>query len=246
MNNYYKIFFLFLCTLCIISCDTDEVTMAGPFAEEYSPIEVGKFLEYAVDTTFFDNDGESITSTSSFVREQIINKIDSIGQSPVFIIERAWKNEPNAEYKAIELWKVRFDKGDLIRTERNLEFLSIESPIVKDQIWDGVLFDKMTIVEFQGETLEMFKAWEFKVLDINIAEQVGTFEFDDLLIVQQADDENHIERRFSVEKYQKNLGLVHKEQIILDTQCVQECEGQTWMEKAHEGIIMEMTLVNHN
>jgi hypothetical protein len=141
---------------------------------------------------------------------------------------------------------VRYDKGSLIRTENNLEYLSLNAPLNIDECWDGILFDEKLIVTVVGESVEMFKSWNFKVLDQDVIETIGDFNYDKIMIVQQADDENLIERRFSVEKYQEGVGLVHKRQVILDTQCIDPCADESWGEKGENGFIMDMTLISHN
>ena len=44
----------------------------------------------------------------------------------------------------------------------------------------------------------------------------------------------------------KNVGLIFKEMKILDTQCIIDCEGQPWEQKAEKGFILRMEIISHN
>jgi hypothetical protein len=236
----------FSALLLFTSCGSNESFNTGSQPIEYYPIEVGKFQEFKVDSTFYDDNGANIFSISSFVREAIVEKVEDDFGNEWYVIERAWRRTIGQDWVSLDLWQVRIDRGDIIRTEENLEFLVLKSPIQLNQTWESVLFDKSIIVKVVGESIEMFKAWSSEIIGESQPESIGTFSFDDVVTVTHANDENLIERRFVEEKYQSGLGLVYKKMEILDTQCIELCENQSWEEKAERGFIMESVLVAHN
>ena len=61
-----------------------------------------------------------------------------------------------------------------------------------------------------------------------------------------SNSENVIELRFAKEQYAKNIGLIAKEYLILDTQCIEDCIGMTWEEKAEQGFILRMKMIDYN
>jgi hypothetical protein len=67
-----------------------------------------------------------------------------------------------------------------------------------------------------------------------------------VVTVQNADSENLIELRLAHEKYARGVGLVYRELWILDTQCIEDCIGMTWEQKAEKGFILKQTLIDHN
>ena len=246
MKYFFPLVLSFSAMWLMISCGSNESFDTGSQPVEYYPIEVGKFQEFEVDSTFYDDNGANIFTLSSFVREAIVDKLEDEFGNELYVIERAWRRSIDQEWVSLDLWQVRIDRGDIIRTEENLEFLVLKSPIQLNQTWESVLFDKNLIVTVVGESIAMYKAWSSQTISEGISESIGTFSFDDVITVRHADDENLIERRFVEEKYQSGLGLVYKKMIILDTQCIEPCNGQTWMEKAERGFILEATLVAHN
>jgi hypothetical protein len=67
-----------------------------------------------------------------------------------------------------------------------------------------------------------------------------------VLTVREADSENLIELRRSRVKYAKGIGLVYRELWVLDTQCIEQCDGKPWEEKAEKGFILSQTITAHN
>jgi hypothetical protein len=97
-----------------------------------------------------------------------------------------------------------------------------------------------------------FINWGYEVDSIDIQAFVGPFSFDSTLLVTEADDSNIIEKRFSRARYAKHVGLVWREQWILDSQyCNQfpvpaDCETLPWEQKAEKGYILRQTVISFN
>ncbi len=97
-----------------------------------------------------------------------------------------------------------------------------------------------------------FTNWHYEVDSIDIPSQIGAFAFDSVLVVTEADDNNVIERRFSRVKYAKHVGVVWREQLILDSQyCNQtpppvDCVSKPWTEKAEKGYTLRQVVLEFN
>lgn len=97
-----------------------------------------------------------------------------------------------------------------------------------------------------------FINWHYKVDSIDLPAIIGNFVFDSTLVITEADDTNIIERRFSRSWYAKNVGLVQKEQWILDSQyCNQlptppDCASLAWWLKAEKGYILRQVVIAFN
>jgi hypothetical protein len=87
---------------------------------------------------------------------------------------------------------------------------------------------------------------------IDVAASVGAFTFDSTLLVTEADETNIIERRLSQARYAKHVGLVWREQWILDSQyCNQtpppaDCDTRPWALKAEKGYILRQVVLEFN
>jgi hypothetical protein len=116
--------------------------------------------------------------------------------------------------------------------------------------WNGNLWINTELeVSIKGDRIRPFVNWNYEVDSIDIQRQVGEFTFDSTLVITEVDENNIIERRLSRAIYAKHVGLVFKEQWILDSQyCNQtpppvDCETKPWLEKAERGYLYRQTVI---
>lgn len=214
----------------------------------YAPIEVGKYWEYEVDSTIFDNEGMTVFNTSSFVREEIIEKREDVTGDSIFFLEISKKSELNEDYKGTDLWVVKIQNGGLVRIEENLTFIKLLFPPEIGLTWEGNQFPDDTEVLISGEAVAVYKDWnEYEVVDREVTRTIGSNSFDDIIVIQHVDSENLIELRSSFEYYARDVGMIEREMWILDTQCIEPaCEERPWDDKAERGFILRQRLIDHN
>ena len=161
-------------------------------------------------------------------------------------IERAERTHDSLPWQVTHIFTVARDAQAAYRTEGNLRFLKLVFPLRPSQTWNPIpFFDARTEVEVAGETIEMFKGWSAKTLTFPLTDTLGGFSFDSAALVRLADSENLIELRFVEERYAPDVGLYRRTLRILDTQCIEACEGQSWEEKAERGFTLEQRLVEY-
>lgn len=216
--------------------------------EEYFPLEVGKFVEYEMDSTIYDPNGDSTVSVSkTLLREEVVDTLlDNNGQL-LYKVERYERASDTLPWVIKKVLSVSIQANQAIRSEDNLRFIKMTFPLKKGNSWDGnIHVQENMIVTVAGEVMEMFKGWNYKVTGLGEPASVGSFQFDETLQIQEAENENLIELRRSNAIYAKGIGLVYRELWILDTQCIDNCTGQPWEEKAEKGFILRQTILNHN
>ncbi len=215
---------------------------------EYYPLEVGKFIEYQVDSTIYDPNGDTtVFSSKTLVKEEVIDTLhDNIG-NVLYKIERFERTADSLPWTIKKVLTQSVQDNQAIRTEDNLRFIKMPFPLRKGTRWDGNShFNTGLIVTVAGESLEMFKGWSYRVLGVGEAATVGSFQFDETATIEESDNENLIELRRSTSTYAKGIGLVYRELWILDTQCIEDCAGQPWEEKAEKGFILKQSILKHN
>ena len=250
----------FICILFSVpffmACPSETEEFPIDFGYEYYPMQQGLFWEYQVDSVIYTELGNKIDSTRSFVREEIVEKFVDQAADTVFRVERSFGVESGDFTRVIDQWATSVDETKVTRTEENLKYIKMVFPVEVEQRWDGNAFlNENTIITVRGETLELFIDWDYEVLSYQEEEEIGGLTYSDVFTIQSADnfdpdlepsEQNKLERRFVIEKYAKDVGLVYKKHMILDTQCLTiECETQPWEEKAEKGYIMEMILFNY-
>lgn len=220
------------------------------FGYEYLPIEIGKYRDYLVDSTTYDigpSGSIIVTNSQNYVRELIADTItDNLGRLG-YKIERYEKKELEADWEIADIWMTIKTEEQVESLEENLRFVKLVFPLKEGLIWDGNRFiDETTTAVIAGESIEIFKSWEYEVDFVAQPVAVNNELYDDAIQVIQADNENLIELRFSREQYVRDIGLVFREMRILDTQCITECEGLPWEAKAEKGFILTQSLIDHN
>ncbi len=247
--NTFKVFavlFVGLALVCLVSsCETVTEEPDINFDAHYYPTKIGNFWEYQMDSIIYDDQGNTVLETTSFHKETIVDQFLNANGDSTFVVEISYKKDSASTYTPKRQWLIEKTPQQLIRIEENLSFKKLIFPMMLDQEWESPLFNKNTLVQnVAGESIFTFKNWESKVLAIDETIIQDGVEYDDAIIIQHADDDNIIERRFSVEKYDLGIGLFHKRMMILDTQCT-ICTDP-WEEKAEAGFILEQKLINHS
>ncbi len=241
--------FSFFLIFALYSCDNGTVIAPADSPEDFYPVEVGKYWIYQVDSIIIDDLGATICPTSSFIKEEIASVLSQDNLTTVYVLERSYKKTESDPWVISDIWTITQGRNYIQRSEENLRFIKMQTPLRIGNTWDGNQFDSELILTVKDEAIPIYKNWEYMVLDLAVGEDIGGIAYDDLMVLQQADDENQIERRYSVEKYARDVGLVYREMEIFNTQCdgnLANCVGLTWLQKAERGFSTTQVLVEHN
>lgn len=214
----------------------------------YFPLQVGKFLEYEVDSILFQR-GKFLDSTHTLVREEITSKVqDSLGD--LYIILRSNRKSSSHPWIPSASYTARLMNQKIIRNESNLHFIKLVFPIRNNQSWNGLaLIQQGQVFNVEGESIEIFQNWEpFKIKELSHAEKIGSFNFNEVVTVLQTDEEDLLSKRFSLEKYARGVGLVYRESTIFD--CISkfnDCNNNLpWRSRATKGFILRQTIIRYN
>ena len=252
-----KAFFLFVIGLA--ACTNQQLTQPVPVDStqlDYFPLEIGKYRIYQTDSIVFDfalGGATAQDSSRTYVKEEVVDTIRDQEGRLVFLIDRLERSNLGIawRYKSTNS-AIRTDK-QAIFSEGNWRFLKLIFPMDRRTDWDGNLWiDETREIEIAGERMRPFSNWNYAVDSIDIQSLVGSFVFDSTLLVTEADDANIIERRYSRVRYAKHIGLVWREQWILDSQyCNQfpppaDCASIPWNQKAEKGYILRQTILSFN
>jgi hypothetical protein len=96
-----------------------------------------------------------------------------------------------------------------------------------------------------------FVNWRYEVDSIDVPARVGIFRFDSTLLVTEVDEQSVVEWRSSQVRYAKNVGVVWREQFILDSQYCNrvpppaDCATRPWLEKAERGYVLRQVLTEY-
>ena len=221
--------------------------------QQYFPLFIGHSITYQCDSIVYDFEISGSTlkiASTTFIQERTTDTLlDNTGQL-TYTIERYERKAETDPWLLTKIWLARQDNTQAIRIEDNLTFIRLIYPMDRRSEWDGnVLIDANREIEIAGERMRPFVNWRYEVDSIDIAQQIGAFAFDSVLVITEVDETNVIERRLSRSKYAKGKGLVWREQWILDSQYCNavpaptDCETKPWDQKAERGYILRQVIV---
>ena len=230
--------------LVSISCENDPLP---PVDEglDFFPLEVGMESRFRLDSIIYDDSENKVYYRSHILTEKVVDTFRDQTNVLIYRIEQSVSDtNDQGSHFARNVWE-SIDGNEAIRQEFSLKYNKLEFPVSIDQQWPGNKYvDPSTVIIVAGESIELFKFWpENYTLIFRQAETIEGIQYQDVITILQADEDSKIERRYSLEKYAKDFGLVYREMQILDTQCgdypdFEECMIVAWDLKAERGFIL--------
>jgi hypothetical protein len=235
-------------------CGDDKID--NPFPDDstaYFPLVVGKSITYAVDSTVFDDapNGNSF-ETVSFQVKEVIASIQVNGEGDtVYYLHRFRRSTEADPWVITDVWTLEKNTAEALRSEENLTFRKLSFPLRFGKRWDPTAYiHPETVVRIGTEFMEPFEDWDAEVLSYDKPGDVGDFHFanNEVMIVQQSDTDDGVMKRYVVETYVRNIGLVERHDTILDSRCIAigdfgPCIGKAWEEHASKGYILSQVMI---
>lgn len=233
-----KIILLLLITT-IFSCKPQYKDIHVDYHEDYYPLEVGMTKIYEVDTIKYSpvyEDGKKSFRTE--LMETITGTFTDAGGREAFRIERFTREGPTKPWSPINFHYAVKDKSHVELVENNLRFIKMSFPLRLGATWNGNAY-----IAADNDTFAFYQDWEYEVTTIHGPANVKGIDYDSTVTVLEVDDENLLERRYSVAQFAKNTGLIFREQYnlrIVDSQL--PGTSIPWEEKANRGFIVRKKL----
>ena len=238
---------LILFSFLLGSCGKNETETLPDLAKEYFPLQIGKTLFYDIDTIQFDPQPNAPVKIDTFrwqVKETFVDTFRDVTGVLNYKVERSERPRgSSSNYEVRKIFTSALSQNEALRTEDNLKFVKMPRFVGEKTTWDGNVYcDQSLVIEVAGERIGLFsKKWNYGVVTIGKAEKVGTKDFTDIITILAQSDVNILtEKRYNLEKYAKGVGLVYKEQQVLDTQKLDKTIA--WEKKAEKGFIVKQTI----
>jgi len=243
----FRFLFLFASLCFILQGCQDTFIEVDSVADgsNYYPAETGKYWVYKVDSTIVVRRG-NLRNSTSYVKETLESSFINPNGDSAYVLTRSFSKNPEGPFFPTDRWVLEKNSDGVVRIEENLQFLKMVFPIRVGDTWDGNRFDPRIRVLIGQEEIEQYKEWSYEVIRNKLSRTVNGIEYPNVLEIEQANDVNDIENRYSKEYYAPDVGLIKREMSILDTQCTTACLGLSWIEKAEKGFELTQVLIEHN
>lgn len=242
-----SVLFAVLFLTVLQTCKNESIPVPVDESLSYFPLQVGKYVEYRMDSVIFDVvSGKKTKDTSiSYLREVVADTFTDLAGKKAYRLERFFKKAPSDPWTIQSVWTAQITPNGYERTEDNLRFIKMIFPMVPAQEFNALVYiDTEQPYYIADEPVTIYRQWGYqKVEKTNQKERIGLFNLDEVATVLLNNSRNVIEKRYAVEKYAKGIGLVYKEMQILDCQ---SCPGSTLDTDAERGFILRQIMTAHN
>ena len=212
--------------------------------KDFYPLEISYWQEYKVDSIVF-NDFTTPVSVDTFsfiLKEEIESTYTDLNGDLNYRIVQSKKND-STNYTINHIVSVKPTETNLQKVEHDLRFIKLVFPPKKDKTWNGNIY----IDAIDEASLEFYNPnkynWEYTYTDVYHSFEINNLTFDSCITIVQIDEENLFEKKYSKEIYAKNVGLVYKELLVLETQAPPS--NQNFIDRAENGFILKWSIVDY-
>ncbi len=233
---FYSIFPFFFLILFFAGCKKRVIEEAPDLGYDYFPTEVGKFVEYDVDSTAYIQLPTIDTIIKKF---RIKVKIDSIfldnqGRNTMRVVRYKKNYDAVIPYSAMtyviqDIWAANATKTTAEFVEENVRYIKLTFPVKADKKWNGNVQNTI------GD-------WQYKYVNMDVPLTLGALSFEKTLEVSQLYFPSVISYQNYTEKYARGVGMIYKEIIDIKSQL---SPSIPIFDRIQEGVIYKMTIVNY-
>lgn len=241
--------------VCAASCGktTDTYNTASATAY-FTPLQVGKYITYRLDTLKFVNNTQD-TFVSSQIKDVVEESITDNRGRPAWRIVRYGRpvnSTDEAAWSPVNTFTATYADHTLELVEDNLRFVKLHEPFREGYSWLGNSFLPYTpfAPQYGFSNDEDIQKWNYTFHDLNTQLIINGKTYDSTVTVVQIADSSNVPivypqgiayNNYWVEKYAKNIGLVYKQIIMWEYQ-----PETTSQPKYKTGFGVLQTILDHN
>lgn len=210
--HYFSLIFIVL--FISFSCDKKE-EMQLDMGYDYYPLEIGHYVTYQVDSFFYSDAAYPLIriDTISYQFKEVIDTVYKDNEDrDAYRIVTYRRADASAAWKVNRVWSAVRNVSSLVKNEDDLHFIKLIFPINNNSTWAG---NNLIVTDAENAYLN---GWTYSYSNVNGSQTINSATYDSCVTVNQLDEENLIEKKYSVEQYAKRVGLIYKEQKFLGKQ----------------------------
>lgn len=228
--------------IVLLACKEDSFTPESDFGYAYQPKTPGHWVEYVVDSTIYSDvtSPPTITTSTFYIREQIDSVFSDASGDENIIVTQFRKSNLSDPWDVYQIGSFKITESSHQRYFNDLRFINLIFPVREGREWQGHSFlnvDNEPTLEYLDDTRY---DWNYTYTAVDEVVAIDSFTLDSCLTVLQIDEENLFEKKFGQELYAKNIGLISKELLILNTQAPPS--GASFIDRAESGFIVTWRL----
>lgn len=216
----------------------------------YFPDDSGTYVIYKVDSIlyndfFYNSDPAQYQRSSSyFLKEKITEQfIDNLGRTARKIERYVTDSLTHPFLEVNSVWyQIKTDRS-AETIEDNIRYVKLTFPVSTNNEWKGnkYFLNEIPFIPLKNSNVKF--DWTYTYTEKDVVYNNSYKTFDSTLTVNQIYDTSKVNRLISIEKYARNIGLVHKELWRLDAQPV---DGKPdFLDSKLNGFIYKQTALSY-
>lgn len=215
MNNLKNLTYIFLFSLVVLSCNKKPLLVEPDFGYDYYPNDSSYYRLYEVQDILY-NDFQQTIDTVNYQMVEIFEKSFSDLENRDSKILHRYTKTSNSNWQLRDVWQSTKTTTRVEQVEENVRTVKLIFPIKVGSNWNGYAF-----ADLGEETFEIAS----KVTDTII----NQIDINELITVTHYNNTNFIEKQIELEKYGKEIGLVHRYYVNLNLQKDSGIIRSTWI-----------------
>ena len=216
-----KICLILLFSVSILTGCYNEDTDLPFIGYEYFPTELGRFVEYKVDSIWQDDVIGQIGFAEAHYFLHDLNEsafIDEEGRQATRV-ERSWKQNLSGDYSIKDIWYRTRTSRIAEQNEENVVFIKHNFPVKEGKTWNGNSKNTLQTLQEIYRQNSVPEQWDYQYANVHEPYTINGFTFDSTVTVVQLDRPAIFGLSvFAQEVYAKDIGLVHKQLYIHNIQ----------------------------
>lgn len=222
MRNYILPLTLgLLSLLTLASCEKETDDISGlSYGKDYFPLEVGKYVLYNVDSTYWDDFLKAEIVYSSQIRYQIADTFTNAEGKKSYKVDVYHRPQTTDSFQIKEVFYITDNETSIQVNQKNLTFIKMIFPVEEGATWDG----NALVPKFDQDYTEEYNNsnWIYSYHNPNMPFDPGNNYYERTVTVNHIDDQLndpdkdstvYAYRNYSQEVYAYGVGMIYKERI---------------------------------
>ena len=232
--------------LFFTNCGKNETGSYAALGNDYFPLSINKTIVYDVDSVIYDpqpNKTVIIDTNYWQIKEVMKDTFTDLTGILNYRVEQYHRRKGAIDWEITQVNTMAVTDQFALRNEQNLRYIKLPLVFGLRTTWNGNVYNDPSVKFIvAGETILPFsKKWTYQIMSFGESEKIGDKTYSDVLTIQAQTPNNLNEKRSIIEKYAKDIGLVFKEEKILDTQKADN--NIPWEKKAEMGYIVTLRAI---
>jgi hypothetical protein len=217
-----KLFLGSLCVLLLAACSKEKEQLTSPPLSDYFPLQVGKYIEYRLDSTVLTPFGTGFVTRSYRAKDVVDAEItDNRGRKGYRIYRYLTDTAGVSPYRNAATYMAIPNGTDWVEyIDNNLRFMKLRWPIRPATQWQGNSFIADALGSSSNPVVQYYADWTYEYDSIGAPYTLLGKTYDSTVLVRQRDETipegpltpttTFQQRDFSEERYAKGIGLIYK------------------------------------